>query len=141
MSPSETLMILTKRVLRRNIIMLVSFVVGLQEMLAYQIKQYRQCVSFCSSMEFFFLKPRLYYKDSNLFIFPAANGWSQKTTSNVQRITALLEHARLLGMLERHEREQRDKKFTPRSRRTFTHLTVCLILGLILRKTKRKSFY
>lgn len=54
----------------------------------------------------------------------SANGWTHKETnsSNVQRVTVLLERARLLGTLERHEREQREKKFTPRSRRTFTHL-------------------
>lgn len=53
----------------------------------------------------------------------SANGWAHKgTSSNAQRITALLDHARLLGMLERHEREQKEKKLTPRSRRAFTHL-------------------
>ncbi|XP_034245300.1 dynactin subunit 4 [Thrips palmi] len=51
----------------------------------------------------------------------SANGWSQKGESNIQRINVLLEYVRLLGMQERHEREQREKKFTPRSRRTFTH--------------------
>ncbi|KAK3922511.1 Dynactin subunit 4 [Frankliniella fusca] len=52
----------------------------------------------------------------------SANGWAQKNTSNLQRITVLLEHAKLLGMLERHEREQREKKFTTRFRRNFSHL-------------------
>lgn len=51
----------------------------------------------------------------------SANGWSQKNEGNAQRINVLLEYVRLLGMQERHEREQRDKKFTPRSRRAFTH--------------------
>jgi len=59
-----------------------------------------------------------------LIIFvTATSAWPQMEAGTAARVGALIEQARTLSILDRLEREQGDKKFTPRTRRTL-HLSV-----------------